>query len=254
MNAAIPVLLYHSVPRSASEASDPLAVPYEQFATHLDAVLASGRVPLTIGEIATGLRGERPLPERAVCITFDDGYENTLDAIELLCERDLRASLYVTTGQIGTERMIGYEDLRRLADRPDAVELGAHSVTHPRLDELSLPEVEREVSASKLRLEHLLGRPVTSFAYPHGAHDRRVRQAVIAAGFHSAAAVKNAISHGEDDPWAIARWTVESTTGAERIAQVLDGRGVPRAWRRERLRTRGYRAVRRLRRRIGWVA
>jgi peptidoglycan/xylan/chitin deacetylase (PgdA/CDA1 family) len=254
MNAAIPVLLYHSVPRTASEASDPLAVPYERFAAHLDAVLASRRVPLTIGEIAGGLRGEYPLPERAVCITFDDGYDNTLDAIELLCERGLRASLYVTTGQIGTEHMIGYEELQHLAARPDAVELGAHSVTHPRLDELSPPAVEREVSESKRRLEQLLGRPVTSFAYPYGAHDRRVRQAVIAAGFHSAAAVKNAISHREDDPWAIARWTVERGIGAERIAQVLDGRGVPRAWRHERLRTRGYRTVRRLRRRIGWVA
>jgi hypothetical protein len=92
---------------------------------------------------------------------------------------------------------------------------------------------------------------VTSFAYPYGAHDPRVRAAVIAAGFHSAAAVKNAISHRADDPWAIARWTVDGATDAERIARVLDGRGVPRAWRRERLRTRGYRTVRKLRRRIG---
>jgi peptidoglycan/xylan/chitin deacetylase (PgdA/CDA1 family) len=250
INAAIPVLLYHSVPRDASTA-DPLAVAYGEFAAHLDAILASGRAPVTIGEIAAGLRGERPLPERAVGITFDDGYEDTLDAIELLCERGLRASVYVTTGQIGTEQMIGYEQLQRLAGRPDAVELGAHTVTHPRLDELSPAEVEREVADSKRRLEELLGRPVSTFAYPYGAHDRHVRQAVIAAGFDSAAAVKNAISHREDDPWAIARWTVESATGAERIAQVLEGRGVPRAWRHERLRTRGYRTVRRLRRTVG---
>ena len=254
MVEAIPILLYHSVPRGAPDASDPLAVSYERFAGHLDAVLASGRVALTIGEIAEGLRHERPLPDRAVAITFDDGYENTPDAIELLCERSLRASVYVTTGQIGSAGMIGHDQLQRLAGRPDAVELGAHTVTHPRLDELSLAEAQREVSASKSRLEQLLGRPVTSFAYPYGAHDRQVRQAVIAAGFHSAAAVKNALSHREDDPWAIARWTVDGATDAERIARVLDGRGVPRAWRHERLRTRGYRTVRRLRRRIGRVA
>jgi peptidoglycan/xylan/chitin deacetylase (PgdA/CDA1 family) len=254
MVEAIPILLYHSVPRGAPDATDRLAVPYEQFAAHLDAVLESGRVALTIGEIAAGLREQRPLPPHAVAITFDDGYENTPDAIDLLCERGLCASVYVTTGQIGTEHMIDYDQLQRLADRPDTVELGAHTVTHPRLDELSLSEVEREVSASKLRLEQLLGRPVTSFAYPYGAHDRQVRQAVIAAGFNSAAAVKNALSHREDDPWAIARWTVDGATDAERIAQVLDGRNVPHAWRRERLRTRGYRTVRRLRRRIGRAA
>jgi peptidoglycan/xylan/chitin deacetylase (PgdA/CDA1 family) len=254
MLEAIPVLLYHSVPRGALDGTDPLAVTYERFGEHLDAVLASGRVPLTISELADGLRGTRPLPERPVAITFDDGYENTLDALELLCARGLRASLYVTTGEIGAGQMIGREQLQRLAGRPGEIELGAHTVTHPRLDELSLAEVAREVSDSKRCLEEVVERPVTSFAYPYGAHDRQVREAVIVAGFDSAAAVKNAISHREDDPWAIARWTVDSRMDAKRIADVLDGRGVPRAWQRERLRTRGYRTVRRLRRRMGRAA
>lgn len=250
MADVIPVLLYHSVPRTA-ESVDRYAVPYEQFMAHLDAIVDSGRVAITIGHLAAGLRDERLLPDRAVAITFDDGYDDTLAAIELLCERGLRASVYVTTGQIGARSMIGRDQLRLLADRPDAVELGAHSVTHPHLDELSLSEMESEVSSSKRQLEQLLGRPVETFAYPYGAYDRRVREAVIAAGFQSAAAVKNALSHREDDPWAIARWTVRSVTGAQQIARILDGRGVPRAWRHERLRTRGYRAVRRLRRTLG---
>jgi peptidoglycan/xylan/chitin deacetylase (PgdA/CDA1 family) len=247
----IPILLYHSVPPETGDMTDRLAVSYEQFATHLDAVVESGRVPLTIGEIASGLRDERPLPDRAVAVTFDDCYDNTHAAIELLCERGLRASVYVTTGQIGTEHMVSYDQLQRLAEWQDAVELGAHSVTHPHLDELNVNEIEREVAGSKHQLEQVLGRPVTSFAYPYGSYDRQVRQAVVAAGFQSAAAVKNALSHRQDDPWAIARWTVRTTTDAQQIARVLDGRSVPHAWRHERLRTRGYRTVRRLRRRIG---
>lgn len=247
---AIPVLLYHAVPATPNP-DDPLSVTSDQFAGHIDAIVDSGRTPLSIGEISDGLRGTHTLPDRPVAITFDDGYADTLDAIELLCSRGLPVSLYVTTGQIDTQGMISYEQLLQLASMPDGVELGAHTVTHPRLDELSLDDVNREILGSKSRLEELLQRPVSSFAYPHGAHDRQVRQAVIEAGFDSAAAVKNAISHSEDDPWAIARWTVDSKTSAERIAQVLDGRGVPRAWERERLRTRGYRTVRRLRRRMG---
>jgi peptidoglycan/xylan/chitin deacetylase (PgdA/CDA1 family) len=247
----IPILLYHSVPREASDVVDRFSVAYEQFATHLDAIVESGRVPVTIGEVAAGLRGAGPLPERAAAITSDDGYDDTLAAIETLCERGLRASVYVTTGQIDARSMIGRNQLRVLADRPDAVELGAHSVTHPHLVELSLPEMEIEVSDSKRQLEHLLGRGVETFTYPYGAYDRRVREAVIAAGFPSAVAVKNALSHRGDDPWAIARWTVRSTTGAQQIARILDGRGAPCAWRRERLRTRGYRAVRRVRRTLG---
>jgi peptidoglycan/xylan/chitin deacetylase (PgdA/CDA1 family) len=246
---AIPVLLYHSVPLTR-DPEDSLSVPYEQFGAHLDAIVASARTPITVGKLAAALRGECQLPDRPVAITFDDAYENTLDAVELLGSRGLCASVYVTTGEIGTDSMVRLNQLERLAAQPSQIELGAHTVTHPFLDELSLAEIEREVTDSKHRLEQLTGRGIDTFAYPYGAYDRRVRAAVIAAGYRSAAAVKNALSHPGDDPWAIARWTVRSTTSAQRIAGVLEGRGVPFAWREERLRTRGYRFARRLRRRI----
>src|SRR5438309_338050 len=83
-----------------------------------------------------------------------------------------------------------------------------------------------------------------------GERDRRVRAAVIDAGYRSAAAVKNAVSHPYDDPFAIARWTVTGGASAARLAEVLEGEGVPRARERERIRTRAYRSVRRRRRRL----
>jgi glycosyltransferase involved in cell wall biosynthesis len=109
----------------------------------------------------------------------------------------------------------------------------------------------RALSDRKRQLEHLLGRGVETFTYPYGAYDRRVREAVIADGFPSAVAVKNALFHRGDDPWAIARWTVRSTSRAQQIARILDGRGAPCAWRHERLRTRGCRTVRKVRRTLG---
>ncbi len=247
---AIPVLLYHAVPDAAA-ATDPLSVPYEQFARHVDAIASSGRTPVSVAEIAAGLRGEHPLVEHAVAVTFDDAYEDTPRAIELLRERRLRASVYVTTGQIDSGAMIRREQLEQLARQPETVELGAHTVNHPPLDELGIEEIKREVSDSKQALEQIIDRSVNTFAYPFGAYDARVRAAVIDAGFNSAAAVKNAFSHPDDDPWAIARFTVGTATSPEQIAQILDGKGAPYAWHGERLRTRGYRAVRKFRRRTG---
>jgi peptidoglycan/xylan/chitin deacetylase (PgdA/CDA1 family) len=247
---AIPVLLYHAVPNTAA-ADDPLSVPYEQFAMHVDAIVNSGRTPVSVGEIAAGLRGERPLAEHAVAITFDDAYDDTPRAVELLRERGLRASVYVTTGQIDIGAMIRRDQLAQLARQPETVELGAHTVSHRPLDELDIEEIKRQVSDSKQALEQMIGRSIDTFAYPFGAYDARVRAAVIDAGFSSAAAVKNALSHPGDDPWAIARFTVGAATSTEQIAQVLAGKGAPYAWHRERLRTRGYRAVRKLRRRAG---
>src|ERR1700722_8389141 len=121
---AIPVLLYHAVPDTAT-ADDPLSVPYEQFASHVDAIVGSRRTPVSVAEIASGLRGERTLSERAVAVTFDDAYADTPRAVELLREHGLRASVYVTTGQIGSGPMIRREQLERLARQPETVELGA---------------------------------------------------------------------------------------------------------------------------------
>ncbi|HET8914954.1 MAG TPA: hypothetical protein VFM91_04550, partial [Propionibacteriaceae bacterium] len=86
---------------------------------------------------------------------------------------------------------------------------------------------------------------VDSFAYPHGYHDREVRQMVVDSGFVSASAVKDALSHAEDDGFALARVTVKSDFDQTKIDQVLAGIGLARARRGERWRTRGWRHVRR---------
>jgi peptidoglycan/xylan/chitin deacetylase (PgdA/CDA1 family) len=195
------------------------------------------------------LRGERPLVDRPVAITFDDGYADTFDAIELLRRRGLCATVYITTGEIGAARRLSAEQIVTLS-RLRTVELGAHAVRHRRLDELDDSELALEVQASKWALERLTGVSVNSFSYPHGAYDERVRAAVIEAGYTSAASVKNALSHPDDDPFAIARFTVTGTVPTARIGEVLEGRHAPLAWTGERLRTRAYRVLRRSRRRL----
>ena len=247
--STIPVLLYHSVPLADGD-QDPISVPHDLFRTHMEVVAGSGRTPISVSGLAAGLRGERPLPVRPVTITFDDAYGDTPAAVDLVLSYGLCASVFVTTGQLDAGPMIRSDQLEQLAAQPDRVELGAHSVTHPFLDELSSDEVETELCESKRALEKVIGRAVDSFAYPFGAYNRDVRAAVIDAGFSSAAAVKNAISHPADDPWAIARWTVKGATTPQQLERILGGTGAPRAWEKERLRTRAYRATRRLRRRL----
>jgi peptidoglycan/xylan/chitin deacetylase (PgdA/CDA1 family) len=248
VNGVIPVLLYHSV------ADEPgrdrrFAVSQSTFEAHADAIEASGRVTLRISELATGLRGDRPLPTRGVAVTFDDGFADTYLAVQSLASRGLSSTVYVTTGEIGGTDRLTASRVEELAHMP-LIEVGAHAVRHRYLDELDGGELTDEIELSKSQLEDVTQVAVLSFAYPHGAYDRRVRGAVINARYRSAAAVKNAVSHAADDPFAIARWTVTWGTPASRIAQVLEGENVPLAWSRERVRTRAYRTVRRGRHRI----
>jgi peptidoglycan/xylan/chitin deacetylase (PgdA/CDA1 family) len=245
----VPVLLYHSVTDRPLSNGSWGVVSRAEFASHVDAIEASDREALDITTLASMLRGERRLPDRPVAITFDDGYGDTYQAVELLLSRGLGSTVYVTTGQIGAPGWLSHRQVAELARLP-GVEVGAHGVRHEHLDELAQPGLVSELSVSKFQLEELIGKRVDSFAYPHGAHDRRVRAAVIAEGYRSAAAVKNAVSHSGDDPFAIARFTVTAAASADRVVEVLEGTGVPQAWTRERLRTRVYRTARRQRRRL----
>lgn len=241
-----PVLLYHRV---ADDPSDPFAVPRARFAEQVRMICESRRTSLTVGELADGLRGRRPLAARGLAITFDDGYGDTPEAVALLREHGLRATVYVTAGQLEQPLMLSVSQLRELAAIGDDLQLGAHSVSHPYLDALRPDAVRAEVQQSRRILEAHIDRSIDSFAYPHGAYDARVREAVLEAGYGSAAAVKNAISHHRDDPWAIARYTVTARTSARTMDALLHGCGAPLAWSHERLRTRAARGARRLRQR-----
>lgn len=245
----IPVLLYHSVSDHPS-GDDRYAVPRAAFEAHADLVAESGRTTLRITELADRLRDQQELLEHIAAITFDDGFADNEEAVHSLVARGLQATLYVTTGELGGHDRFTRSQVAQLA-QISSIEFGAHAVRHRHLDELNDRDVAHEVRDSKLALEDIIQSPVHSFAYPHGAYDNQVRQSVIHVGYRSAVAVKNALSHEHDDPFAIARFTVTTSTSPHRIAKILQGKGIPLAWPQERLRTRVHRTVRRGRARIG---
>lgn len=262
MSQDIPILLYHSVSDQPPADFKPWAVGRGMFEEHLDTLVELGYTGLTVGQLMELTLAGRPVPERTVVVTFDDGFSDfASNAWPLMKARGLPATLYVTAGLVGGSSewlepmgagglpILGAVDIGALSD--DGVEIGAHSMTHPQLDAVGRGRAWREILDSKNALEAIVGRPVETFAYPHGYHDRATKKMVADAGYTSAAAVRNALSHAGDDRFALARYTVMADCTAEHLAGVLDGRHAKRAPRRERLRTAVWREVRRFRARSG---
>jgi peptidoglycan/xylan/chitin deacetylase (PgdA/CDA1 family) len=246
MTHPVPVLLWHGIGPAEGAAADPFRVDASTFERQLDLVVDSGRTPLTATELAQAIAGRRPLPASPVVLTFDDGFADlAAGSVAAMLERSLRGTAFVTTGYLGRPGYLDVAGLRSIAG-PD-VEIGAHSVSHPHLDLLDAADARREITGSRYQLEDLVARPVTSFAYPHGSHSARTRDLVAGAGYLTAHAVKNALSHGEDDVFAVARYAVRSDTTDTQFSALLAGRGAPLAWRGERWRTKGYRLLRRWR-------
>jgi peptidoglycan/xylan/chitin deacetylase (PgdA/CDA1 family) len=85
----------------------------------------------------------------------------------------------------------------------NAVEIGAHTISHPILTSLDDDSARFEIAAGKGQLEALIGKPVRLFAYPNGKvgqdfdarHVEMVRQAGFFAAFTTAA---GAITRDQD--------------------------------------------------------
>jgi peptidoglycan/xylan/chitin deacetylase (PgdA/CDA1 family) len=235
-----PILCYHAVSADTGGPLAPWAMDPDRFDEHLDALVDAGyhAVPLD--------RRDEP---GAVVLTLDDGYDD--EAWTRLAEWGWPATLYVTTGVAGgrfhDRPMLDPGRIRELAEA--GITIGAHGDTHVALDTVA-PEVARdEIHRSRDLLQAWTGRVVTTFAYPHGFHDRHVRQLVVDAGFETACAVKQAISSAEDDPFALARIMPTGAVTAEQLLERLRTAPVA-AGGREQLRTTAFRFVRRARHRV----
>ena len=106
------ILMYH---RIATPDVDPwgLSVSPERFAEQVQALRAR-RTILSMDAFVTRLRSG-DLPHDAVALTFDDGYlDNLRRAKPILEAADVPATVFLTTGRIGTGKEFWWDELARM--------------------------------------------------------------------------------------------------------------------------------------------
>jgi len=129
-----------------------------------------------------------------ILLTFDDGYDDLYSQLlPATVQFRLKPIVFLVADRTGTTnvwdhtRGLRRRDLLTLDQIREmqryGVEFGSHTLTHPWLPGVSDDDLRREVGDSKRRIEDVLGMPVTTFAYPFGGVDQRVRGAVAAAGY-----------------------------------------------------------------------
>ena len=283
-NARLSTLIFHRV----LPQPDPL-FPDETDAVRFDSICRWVKTWFNVLPLDEAVRRLRhgELPERAMTITFDDGYADNHDhALPILAKYGLPATFFIATGFLDGGCMwndIVIESVRRtnesvidlrplgipglaqlnvgdmqqkraaidvvlrslkylpLDQRLDAalrmtallsirvpthnmmtsgqvralraagMQIGAHTVLHPILAGLSDGAARAEMLQSKQRLEHILGEPVTLFAYPNGRPEQdfteRSVQIAREIGFSAAVSTAKGVAHAGTDPLRIPRFT-----------------------------------------------
>jgi peptidoglycan/xylan/chitin deacetylase (PgdA/CDA1 family) len=252
----VPILMYHEI-SARPDTSGKLAVPPQTLARQLEYLASHGYRTLTASTVAAALAARAPLPERAVVLTFDDGFADFHDrALPLLRRYGCTATLFVTTGWIADAgplgaagprpgRMLTWSQIIEAAS--EGIEIGAHSHCHPQLDQLGRERLGTELTTSKQSLEDALGIPVPGLAYPFGYSSARVRRAATDVGYAYACAVGNAVAGREHDPFALPRLTVRASTVESTFGRAVRGQGIPKLYRTDHVLTKGWAMVRRTR-------
>lgn len=213
-DAVVSILGYH---RFEDRVRDSLALSPEDLRKQMEAIRDAGLEVISMDDFLAWRRGEKSIPDQAVLITIDDGYDDTYSkAWPIFQEFGYPFAFFVYTDYIGVGgRSISWEELKEMAEA--GVTIGSHSVSHANLakrdgrsDEAYRAFLEKEMVDSKKLLEEKLGIDVKTFVYPYGINNEEVRKVGEEAGYEALFTVKGSKVH-HDSPFAeLGRYIIQS--------------------------------------------
>ncbi|MDO9518775.1 MAG: polysaccharide deacetylase family protein [Pseudohongiella sp.] len=124
--------------------------------------------------------GKQPDPysaARHILSSFSNS--EVIQLIELMRDR-----IHVSAQHLKELRSLSWSMLRTLSVQ--GVTIGSHTQSHALLPRYEQTLMEKELAASRRRLELELGMPIKYLAYPDGQFDERTAQAAEAAGYEAA--------------------------------------------------------------------
>ncbi|HTB98134.1 MAG TPA: glycosyltransferase [Terracidiphilus sp.] len=210
-----PVLMYHHIGPSRPGAYRELTVSPEKFEQQIRWLSRWNYVAIQPSHWLRWRKEGAGLPQKPICITFDDAYEDIAEyALPILRRYGFSAAVFVVTGEIagtnawdeaqgsGTLRLMNAETIRSWAAQ--GIEFGAHSRTHADLTKLSASQCRDEIAGSKSDLAAILGSPVLSFAYPYGEYNEAVCN-IVRDEFELAFSTIEGLNDLQTDPHLIRR-------------------------------------------------
>jgi len=133
-----------------------------------------------------------------VTTSWDDGHKLNIKLATLLKRYGIKATFYISPQdrQFRPSERLAADEIRRLAED---FEIGAHTLTHPHLDQLDSVAARHEILGSKQALEVITGTPVRTFAYPYGEYNEDTKRLVEEAGFRRARTVNRFMTRSIDE-------------------------------------------------------
>jgi biofilm PGA synthesis lipoprotein PgaB len=223
------------------------------FVRQMDWLRNNGYHFVTLDDLLADEAGRKPLPDKAVLITFDDGYRSMYDhawpilkawkipavvAVVGIWEDD-RTTVNFDGKIIPREKLMSWKDLRELADS-GLVEIGSHSFDlhrgikgNPQGSEqpaattrqwlgagkgyeseiVYRQRVESDMARSSSDIKAHIGRAPRVIAWPYGRYNSIVRDAAVRRGMTIGLTLDDGANVADTPLWKLRRILVDSSMG-----------------------------------------
>jgi peptidoglycan/xylan/chitin deacetylase (PgdA/CDA1 family) len=209
-NSAV-VLMYHRFGDSRYPSTN---IRIDQFEEHVRELTNGKYKVMGLPEIVAAIKEKRPLPDRTVGLSIDDGFLSIYaNAWPRLRAAKLPFTLFVATDDVDKRLpdFMSWEQLRELAKA--GVTIGVHTASHAHLPRLTSEQVQAEITKSNARFRAELGKQPELFAYPYGEFRSSLRDIVVKAGYVAAFGQHSGVIHPEADTYYLPRFAMAEAYG-----------------------------------------
>jgi len=223
---AVPILTYHNISKTETNV---MTVSDKAFEEQMRYLKSNGYRVLTLDQLNEFIQLRSPLPEKAVVITFDDGWRSTHEiALPILKKYELPATLFVYTDFVGqNEKALTWDMVADL--QANGVDIQCHSKSHRDLTKMNDTEqfeqyfnaLNVEMSLPSQAVLEKLKHRCDYLAYPYGATNRLVSALAEKHGYKLAFTVERGSAPFFEDLYRIDRSMIYGTHDMDKFIENL---------------------------------
>jgi len=220
------VLIYHRFGETRFPSTN---IRLEQFEAHIKELTSGPYTVLPVPEIVAAIREKRPLPDRTIGLTIDDGYLSVYaEAFPRLRDAGLPFTVFVSTDPVDRKfsGFMTWDQIREMRD--NGVTIGAHTSTHLHMPANLLSRNRADLANSNARLKEELGEVPPLFAYPFGEASTEIQNLVRNAGHIAAFGQHSGPLDASSDPFYMPRFALNEAFGdMDRFRLVANALPIP---------------------------